>query len=1056
MTRIKLFHRALLTLAALCFAGTLVSGFFDVKASVTALRSAGWGTYVATRVDTPLAFFFTCLGNTECRPELREQFIEEDLSLRSLLLLGGFFLFLIGAAFVAPFANAKPAEKDPGGGNFATDKDLKAYLKDGKDPNNPRRGYYGYTESGKQLKAPQKDRCTHLAIFAGTGGGKTTRVIKPSLIQDAVDGTSVLMVDPKWPDPEGGYSDMLAVFMAQGYEVQVFCPFEEHTMRLPLIGSLRSRADADVLASTIMPRATLGETSEGVQFYRNQERELLKHLLWGEAQAGRGSMGDVYDLLDGGPKAIRAWLSACEDPRIVSSMGTLLQLPPQTLVGLLQGLKGTLNIFTNEQLDTATQAGRYGWQDLRPASLTDRKSVLYVGIPQQMFLRGEGKLLLNLFFRRIMDEVLGLATEQGGTLERHLAVYIDEFAHVGRLEDAGSWFGMMRSYNIAFTVAMQNRAQLELVYGTIGARAMEGGNFQHLITFPASLRGDDKEYVSKLLGEVTAEEVTESRSRQHIFEPYRTTVTRRRVARPLLSREEMDKWDPDYGVLVPHGAGPTKIAAPRIDQRRVGRAKNRFFAYRKTVGVGNSQALVQSILSRHRLEWRRENPPKSRVEAHTAAPEDTVDEPFRELAEATQTTQTTPREKGTAVEAPVKVVKGKEPKPRKASVTLEVEPEIPPVKVVEAPDETPPEAPKKTQETSRKAPKAPKKPSRQAPTRAEGLHLVPSGELMHSFRAWIDTLSWREVPLTVYRVREGGRDRISKVLFDRLPGALRHEHLAHWKGRNWLRIHRGKLGIINSGCTVLCPVQLDRFMASPHARVVEIGEGSERVVVKERTEGGEGSPLVASMKANGWKRDTATPAPEANPAPPQSSPKAPSSTDDPEVQAALKAWIARNGWRLDGHPSYDLSREQIPDDALLGRYLPEMLYVSETYLKNLEGFPSQAVARFPSVKQMVAGKTVALRAIPHELARRLLPLKKLTTDDAHLLEGHPSYMGEGQAIGSYQWEEVQLQKLKMEEVTGISFEGSKAKVRKMGFERRSIRLIGVRLHPPQTLTATSS
>ena len=566
----KRLHKTLVVLFVLCGVGCLFSLYFGGKASVTALLGAGWGSYVNAPESSKLAFAFSCLTNGECRPILWERFTAQDLFALTRTLLVGFLVFMLAALIVSWFANSRPDEKDPGGGHFATDDDLKAYLKDSRDPDNQRKGHYGYTESGKQLRAPSQDRCTHLAIFAGTGGGKTTRIIKPSLIQDSLDGTSVLMVDPKWPDPRGGYSDMLAVFAAKGYDVQVFCPFEETTLGLPLIGSLESHADADALATTIIPKVSTGETSDGSQFYRNQERELLKHLLWGEAQAGRSSMGGIYDLLDGGPKALTAWLAACEDSRIIRSMGTLLQLRYEVVVGLLQGLKGTLSIFANAQLDAATQAGHYEWQNLRPASLTERKSVLYVGIPQQMFLRGDGKLLLNLFFRRIMDEVMGIARQQGGTLKRQLAVYIDEFANIGKLDDAGSWFGTMRSYNIAFTIAMQNRAQLELIYGTIGAKAMSGGNFQHLITFPASLTGDDKEYISKLLGEVTAEEVTESRSRQHMFEPFRRTKTCRRVARPLLSREEMNNWDSNYGILVPHGAGPTKIVAPRIDQKRVG------------------------------------------------------------------------------------------------------------------------------------------------------------------------------------------------------------------------------------------------------------------------------------------------------------------------------------------------------------------------------------------------------------------------------------------------------------------------------------------------------
>ena len=52
-----------------------------------------------------------------------------------------------------------------------------------------------------------------------------------------------------------------------------------------------------------------------------------------------------------------------------------------------------------------------------------------------------------------MDEIMGIARQEGGSLKRQLAVYIDEFANIGKLDDAGSWFGTMRSYNIAFTIA---------------------------------------------------------------------------------------------------------------------------------------------------------------------------------------------------------------------------------------------------------------------------------------------------------------------------------------------------------------------------------------------------------------------------------------------------------------------------------------------------------------------------------------------------------------------------------------------------------------------------
>jgi type IV secretory pathway TraG/TraD family ATPase VirD4 len=949
---IKRLHKTLVILFVLCAVLGIFSLYFNGKQSATALLDAGWGSYVDAPTDNTLAFAVACLTNNTCRPVLWEQFTAQDLFALTRALLIGFIASMLAALLVSFFANAGPDEKDPGGGHFATDNDLEAYLKDSRDPDNQRKGHYGYTESGKQLRAPSQDRCTHLAIFAGTGGGKTTRIIKPSLIQDSLDGTSVLMVDPKWPDPRGGYSDMLAVFAAKGYDVQVFCPFEENTLGLPLIGSLQSQADAEALATTIIPKVSSGETSEGSQFYRNQERELLRHLLWGEAQAGRGSMGGIYDLLDGGPKVLTAWVAACEDPKINRSMGTLLQLRQDTLIGLLQGLKGTLSIFTNEQLDAATQAGPYEWQNLRPASLTEKKSVLYVGIPQQMFLRGDGKLLLNLFFRRIMDEVMGIARQQGGTLKRQLAVYIDEFANIGKLDDAGSWFGTMRSYNIAFTIAMQNRAQLELIYGTIGAKAMSGGNFQHLITFPASLTGDDKEYISKLLGEVTAEEVSYSESRQHMLERFRRTKTRRRVARPLLSREEMNSWDADYGILLPHGAGPTKIVAPRIDQKRVGRVRNGFYTYRNQVGAGDSTDLARTVLDRHRLTTPTQMLPQPKQDRQVLKTDDPSDFEFTEPQDLY----------GEGVET------------RKASVRVveEPTPSPAPVRIVQAEEHAFTAPPKATKPSKTKKPPKTKPGGKKPPVKAEPLHHVPSGELMPSFRAWVESLSWREVPLTVFRVREGGQDRVSKVLFERLPGALRHEHLAHWKQRNWVRVHGGKLGIVNTGCVVLCPTLLDAFMASPQAQIVEIGEGNERVVVKSRAE------TASFVAANATTQKPSVVRTNGRE-------ELPYLELGPEQQCVFMDWFGKNRYRFYGDFYYQKAQDG-GKSTVAGTYEESMYTLSETVIKECLGEVLKGLQNYSRNTGIGSQKMLA---IPCSLVHKLLPLRRWIDAHAADIVGHP-------------------------------------------------------------------
>ena len=371
------------------------------------------------------------------------------------------------------------------------------------------------------------------------------------------------------------------------------------------------------------------------------------------------------------------------------------------------------------------------------------------------------------------------------------------------------------------------------------------------------------------------------------------------------------------------------------------------------------------------------------------------------------------------------------------------------VKVDEPAHTAPTEA--ATPSKTKKPPKT-KPTTKKPPVKVEPLHHVPSGELMPSFRTWVDSLSWREVPLTVFRVREGGQDRVSKVLFERLPGAMRHEHLTNWKQRNWIRVHGGKLGIVNNGCVVLCQKQLDAFMASPQAQVVEIGEGSERVVVKARAES---QPLGSGVRTGTQIHKEAKTTLDSIGTPPQSSATAPASTDNPEVQAALREWIAQDGYRLDGHPSHECWQQQIPRKALLGRYIPELFHVRESYLENLEGFPSQAITRFPRTTQTVGIESVPTRTIPGELLRRILPLRKLLTEDSALLEDHSTRVVVGKAVGKHQWAEIQGQKPVLRDVTGISLEHLEEKVLKVGRPRQSMRLLSIRVHP-EPLTARRS
>lgn len=854
------------TFFLVAFGALLAACFFAVKDAVGTfhyLRSLGWTEYLEIGNPNPALFMIQCNADRDCRSIFFQHYRNESLSLPTILLTLLFFTSLFAAA-ITRVVQGGPKHKDPGGSKFASDKDLEKYLKDDKEDSvsNPRVAYLGFTESGKAIKPRMRDRCTHVAIFAGTGGGKTTRIIKPSLIADAEDGVSVLMVDPKWPDPQGGYSDLLAVFSAKGYDMQVFCPFNENTMHLPLLSGVKTREDASALATMIVPRQDSSESSEGVQYYKNLERRLLLLLIQAAVLENNHSMAALYRRLEVGPKALKEWVSNIPDETLKLSFEALLELRQDSLIGVMQGLMSSLEIFTDPRLDAATQASPHGWKNLNPNALVEKKAALYVGIPNYLILRGEGKLLLSLFFRHIMNGLMALAEKSGGTLPRHVAVYIDEFAHIGRIDQAANWFGTMRSYKIGFTVAMQNRAQLELVYGTLAAKALSGGNFQHLITFPSSLTGDDKEYISDLLGEVTVLETTKGRSWHHIFEMPRKTVTDKLVPRALVSREEMNSWPEDVGILDPHGAPPTKIVAPRINQKKALKVKNPFYRYGKDLENIDALHLVQAVLNRRRYNWMTTPLSKDTLDQQRQQP--TPDPALAPDFSLPPNPETLVEDKPKAAqEAAIKPTPVEQPKEAISQVEV-----------------AKPEARKSKKS---KLPKSPPSPQRPHITRDQ--ENVPQGELIQAFRAWISNLRWKQVPITVYTVRAGGQDRVSKVLFEALPGALRHEYLALWKRRKWVQVRHEKFGIVGVGTSVLCKNQIQSFMDAANSQIIDVGQDNERVIVKARKE------KVPPMAETDQKPAREESVPESTPVTPA---VAASTAINPEIKQALMTWFETN------------------------------------------------------------------------------------------------------------------------------------------------------------------
>lgn len=309
----------------------------------------------------------------------------------------------------------------------------------------------------------------------------------------------------------------------------------------------------------------------------------------------------------------------------------------------------------------------------------------------------------------------------------------------------------------------------------------------------------------------------------------RKTVTEKLVPRALVSREEMNSWPEDVGILDPHGAPPTKIIAPRVNQRAAMKVKNPFYRYGRQLEGINAVELVQAILNRRRYRWMTEPASQDTLkEQRQRQPQDPAVAPDYAL----------PKDPSTRVEDKPEAVKTQSV----GGPTATASKELPAIPKASKRVNTRASPAKSTQKC------VPSQPSK--PKVRPALENVPQGELIQAFRTWISSLRWKQVPVTVYTVRADGQDRVSKVLFEALPGALRHEYLNIWKRRKWVRIHHEKFGIVGVGTSVLCKNQLQSFMDANNSQVIDVGDGDERVVVKARQNRAEQKRQDSPSKGN--------------------------------------------------------------------------------------------------------------------------------------------------------------------------------------------------------------
>ena len=180
--------------------------------------------------------------------------------------------------------------------------------------------------------------------------------------------------------------------------------------------------------------------------------------------------------------------NACRD-----SLGRFLDNAETTLKSIVGSFSAPLAVFGNPVIDKATSGDDFDLRDVRK-----KKMSVYLHIPAGEIL--QASFIVNLFFSQLINENVKELPEQNPALKYQCLLLLDEFTAMGKVAIIAKGVGYMAGYNMRLAIIIQDKTQLEAVYGKEDAHNIVS-NMGAVIYFTPSQVSEAEEY-SKMIGNI--------------------------------------------------------------------------------------------------------------------------------------------------------------------------------------------------------------------------------------------------------------------------------------------------------------------------------------------------------------------------------------------------------------------------------------------------------------------------------------------------------------------------------------------------------------------------
>lgn len=390
-------------------------------------------------------------------------------------------------------------------------------------------------------------------LAAPTRTGKGVGFCVPNLLQFA--GSAVVL------DIKGENYNLTSEFRRRymGNEIIYFNPFSERTHRWNPLSYVS--ADPNFRANDLMALATIiYPVNEKDPFWSDAAKNLFigLGLLILETPELPPTIGEILRQGSGKGMAIDEYLKKVMAQRAESgrplshtcrdTLNRFLNSGEQALKGVHATFSASLTPWANAVIDKATSGDDFSLRDVRRKKMT-----IYLNIPAGEILQAAP--IIKLFFSQLINENVKELPEHNPELQHQCLLLMDEFTAMGKVDIIAKGVGYMAGYNMRLAIVIQDKQQLEAVYGAEDAHNIIS-NMGAVIYFTPSQIGEAEEY-SKMIGNDTVSTSSRQTPRGSLFgmksDGGNPSTTEQYQSRAIMLPQELLQMSKDLQLIVRSG-----------------------------------------------------------------------------------------------------------------------------------------------------------------------------------------------------------------------------------------------------------------------------------------------------------------------------------------------------------------------------------------------------------------------------------------------------------------------------------------------------------------------